>query len=204
MRRRDPMLSSRGTTPAAPPPDRPNQDQMTHHSLRARLGVLIAITLAGVAADQLVKALMRTMLADGPRTLIPGVMDLVLVENSGAAFSLGEGATPLFVLVALAVVAAVAYFIARTPQASLALVVSMSCVAAGGLGNMVDRLAKGTVTDFFCTTFVSFPVFNVADIFVTLGVLVTFVLFMRMPPESVEPGDKSLARDDAGADSREA
>ena len=169
---------------------------MTHHSLRARLGVLIAITLAGVAADQLVKALMRTLLASGPRTLIPGVLDLVLVENSGAAFSLAEGATPVFVLAALAVAAGVTAFVVRTPTASLPLVASLSCVAAGGLGNLIDRLVKGTVTDFFCTTFVTFPVFNVADILVTLGVAVSLVLFVRMPdPDAADAkcatGDKS-------------
>ena len=59
------------------------------------------------------------------------------------------------------------------------LVVSLACVAGGGVGNMLDRLLRGSVTDFLCTTFMDFPVFNVADILVTLGVIATLVLVAR-------------------------
>ena len=54
---------------------------------------------------------------------------------------------------------------------------TLSAVSAGGVGNMIDRIASGTVTDFFATTFVSFPVFNVADILVTCGVVASLALY---------------------------
>ena len=50
-------------------------------------------------------------------------------------------------------------------------------VLGGGVGNMIDRMVMGYVTDFLATTFVSFPVFNVADMFVTCGVVISFVIY---------------------------
>lgn len=129
--------------------------------------------------DQATKAWARTALADGPMTLVEGVMDLSLTYNTGAAFSMGQGAGALFALLALAVAVAVFLVVWRHPEMPPALVVSLSCVAGGGLGNMVDRLVFGRVTDFLATTFVSFPVFNVADSFITVGVVVSLVLFWR-------------------------
>lgn len=129
--------------------------------------------------DQATKAWARLALADGPMTLVEGVMDLSLTYNTGAAFSLGQGAGVVFALVAVAAVVAVFYVVWRHPEMPRALVVSLSCVAGGGLGNMVDRLAFGMVTDFLRTTFVDFPVFNVADAFITVGVAASVVLLWR-------------------------
>ena len=58
------------------------------------------------------------------------------------------------------------------------LTVGLSCVAGGGIGNMIDRLVQGSVTDFLATTFIDFPVFNVADIFVTCGVAVCLLIVL--------------------------
>ena len=55
----------------------------------------------------------------------------------------------------------------------------MSTNAGGGIGNAIDRVVAGKVTDFFATTFMDFAVFNVADIFITCGVVVAFVLWTR-------------------------
>ena len=64
-------------------------------------------------------------------------------------------------------------------RSGTALTVALGAVAGGGVGNMIDRLAQGAVTDFFRTTFVDFPVFNVADIAITCGFVVAFVLYWR-------------------------
>lgn len=133
-----------------------------------------------VIADQATKVAVRHLMPVGTpaRTLIPGVLDLLRVENTGAAFSIGRGATWLFVGCAIAafVVACVVVWRNDLP---FGLVVSLGCIAGGGLGNMIDRLAKGSVTDFLATAFIDFPVFNVADIFVTCGVAVGLVLYLR-------------------------
>ena len=68
----------------------------------------------------------------------------------------------------------------------LALACALGAVAGGGVGNLIDRVAAGGVTDFFATAFVDFPVFNVADIFVTCGVVLVLVLWWRWDKERGE------------------
>ena len=136
--------------------------------------------IIAVIADQATKVAVRHVmpLGSAPRTLIPGVLDLARVENTGAAFSIGEGSTWFFVGCAM-----VAFVVACTlvwrNDLPFPLVLSLGCVAGGGVGNMIDRIATGSVTDFLATTFIDFPVFNVADIFVTCGVAVSLLLYLR-------------------------
>lgn len=165
----------------------------------ARVGAFVGIAAAGVIADQATKALMRAMLVPGERTtLIDGVMDLLLVENTGAAFSIGEGATWLFSLVALAVVVLALAWVVRDGSMRPALVVSLACVAGGGAGNLIDRVVRGSVTDFLATAFIDFPVFNVADILVTLGVIVSFLLVLADGRDQDEDGGVEKGRGDEG------
>ena len=144
------------------------------------MGLFVLVAAAVVLLDQLSKAAARAALVPGePVTLVPGVMDLSLIYNTGAAFSLGEGAGPLFVLVAAAICAAGLVVAWRRPDIPLPLLLTVACVAGGGVGNAIDRVALGAVTDFFKTTFMNFAIFNVADIFVTCGVPIAFVLWWR-------------------------
>lgn len=137
-----------------------------------RTGLFLAAAAFAVVLDQLTKAWIRTALPEtgDAAPLVPGVIRLLHVENTGAAFSLGEGSGWLFVLIALAI-AAFAFAVVWKEDISWGFAVSLASVAGGGIGNMIDRLWQGSVTDFFATEFMSFPVFNVADIFVTLGVI---------------------------------
>lgn len=143
------------------------------------MGLAALVCALVVVVDQVTKAWARAALASGSVTLIPGVLDLRLTFNTGAAFSMGQGAGWVFVAVALAVLAAVFWAVSTSPGMPLALVTSLACVAGGGLGNMVDRVLAGQVTDFLATAFIDFPIFNVADCFVTCGVVVSLVLFWR-------------------------
>lgn len=143
-----------------------------------RLSVFWLVVCLVVAFDQATKAAVRVVLPHGSMTFIPGVLDLVHVENTGAAFSIGQGAGLLFVIVAIAVLAAAMLAVQRLNDLPMGLVVSTAFVAGGGVGNMIDRILKGSVTDFFATTFMDFPVFNVADIFVTVGVVLTMIGFL--------------------------
>lgn len=145
-----------------------------------RLALFVLVAAAVVALDQVSKAAARAALVPGePVTLIPGVMDLSLVYNTGAAFSLGEGAGPFFVLVAAAIALFGAWVAWRRVDMPTSLALVLAAVAGGGIGNAIDRVALGAVTDFFATTFVDFAIFNVADIFVTCGVFVALVLWWR-------------------------
>ena len=151
-----------------------------HESTAARLALLGAAAAAVVVLDQLSKAWVRAALVPGkPVTLIPHVMDLSLVYNTGAAFSMGEGKGLLFVLIAVAIAAGCAVLAYKEDTLPLPLAATLGCVAGGGIGNAIDRVVAGRVTDFFATTFMDFAVFNVADIFITCGVVVAFVLWCR-------------------------
>nr|WP_314638354.1 signal peptidase II [uncultured Olsenella sp.] len=135
---------------------------------------LLAVCLV-VVVDQAVKAAVRALYPVGEgETLIPGVLDLLHVENTGAAFSMARGMGPLLVVIAIAVLAGCVALVWRE-DIPLPLAVAIGCVAGGGVGNMIDRLFQGSVTDFLATRFVDFPVFNVADVFVTCGVAVSVV-----------------------------
>lgn len=150
----------------------------------ARVGLFVLVAAAVVLLDQLSKVVARAQLVPGePVTLIPGVMDLSLIYNTGAAFSLGEGAGPLFVVVAAVICVAGLWVAWRRTDVPLPLLVTVACVAGGGVGNAIDRVALGAVTDFFKTTFMNFAIFNVADIFVTCGVPIALVLWWRWDVE---------------------
>ncbi len=123
-----------------------------------------------VLVDQATKAAAIEVIADGSTVLIPGIINLVHVENTGAAFSIGEGGGVLFVLIALVFLVGSCSFVWREEDLPLGIVVSVALIAGGGLGNMIDRLMNGSVTDFLSTAFMNFPVFNVADMCVTVGV----------------------------------
>lgn len=135
------------------------------------------LAAAIVAADQVVKYLVVSGIAVGTRlTFLPGVLDLTYVQNTGAAFSTFQGAQWLFALVfaMLTVGLFYEYFRKRLPFTRF----DRWCIAAiygGGLGNMIDRLRLGYVVDMFETSFIRFPVFNVADIFITCGCIVLLV-----------------------------
>lgn len=153
-------------------------DRRTTSSRGLRIVVFWVVVCLAVMVDQATKAAVRASLPAEGDTLIPGVLDLTLVHNTGAAFSMGEGAGPLFVIIAGAVVVLALVFVWNQDGLPLPLVVSIACVAGGGTGNMIDRILEGSVTDFLETSFMDFPVFNVADILVTLGVAVTLVGYL--------------------------
>ena len=107
---------------------------------------------------------------------IPGLLGLTYVQNTGAAFSSFEGQQWLFslIFVGLTVVLAWEYFTKPQPFTTF----ERWCIAsiyAGGLGNMIDRVRLGYVVDMIETKFMVFPVFNVADIFITCGCIAMMV-----------------------------
>lgn len=150
-------------------------------SVRVRRLVLFALVAAAVVTlDQVSKAAVRAALSPGESvTLIPGVMDLSLIYNTGAAFSLGEGAGMLFAAIAAAMCAGGVYVAWRRADVPLSLLLTVATVVGGGIGNAIDRVTLGAVTDFFKTTFMNFAIFNVADIFVTCGVPIALILWWR-------------------------
>ncbi|MEE8680407.1 MAG: signal peptidase II [Olsenella sp.] len=147
---------------------------------RKRLTLFLAMAAVAVILDQIVKAWVRSALPKTGDTapFIPGVLRLLHVENTGAAFSMGEGRGFFFVAIAVAIFI-LALLAVWKEELSVPFALALGAVAGGGIGNMIDRLVQGSVTDFFATQFMDFPVFNVADIFVTLGVICVLICLIR-------------------------
>lgn len=169
--------------------------------MRWRLGVAGGVAFAVLLVDQLTKFAVRSVGDALHMTVIRSVIDFVFVRNIGAAFSMGEGHGIAFAVLALAVIIAIAVYLVRAPQLARLEVVGMAMVAAGAIGNAIDRLAMGFVTDFIAATFIDFPVFNVADIGITVGVVFSLVGYMFLSPASreVDATAELNARDEARA-----
>lgn len=130
-----------------------------------------------VVADQVTKALTVAHIAlGGEVAFLPGVLRFTYLQNTGAAFSSFEGQQWLFAALFVVFTGAllVEYFKKPLPFSRL----ERWCIAAiygGGLGNMIDRGRFGYVVDMIETEFMNFPVFNVADCFITCGCILLMV-----------------------------
>lgn len=131
-----------------------------------------AVALLVVVLDQVVKALVRARIPDnGTIPLWPGVFHLTHTRNPGMAFSLLEGATPLLVTAALFVMAVIVWVQWRHGKVMPALLgIAFALPLGGAAGNLIDRVLFGKVTDLFDFVLIHFPVFNVADAAITVGV----------------------------------
>ena len=133
-----------------------------------------------VVVDQAVKFWVRANIPLGESIpFLPHIMDLTYTQNTGAAFSILREHTWLLTLLSAVLVVIVALLVAKRFIAGRLGLVAATLVLAGGIGNLIDRVALGYVTDMFQTTFMDFAIFNVADSCLTIGVvlLVVYVLF---------------------------
>ena len=132
-----------------------------------------------VIVDRYVKLLiMQNLDLGGTAPLLPGLLRLQYVRNDGAAWSSFSGARWLLVGVTALGLGALFWFVTRLVRHPLG-VWSIWLVIGGGVGNLIDRVLFGYVVDMFATEFVNFPVFNVADIFVTCGVAAGAVYYLK-------------------------
>ncbi len=134
------------------------------------MGVILAIA-AMIGMDQLVKLwAIQVLQPAGSIPVIDGVFSLTYLENRGAAFSLLENRVWLLALVGIAIVAAIAWMIRKEIITGKLAKWSLYCILGGAIGNLLDRIFRGYVVDLFDFQLIHFPVFNVADIFVCVGV----------------------------------
>ncbi len=141
-----------------------------HSRSVARLQVY-GIAAMVVIADQLSKAWAVRELADGPRPFLPGLLDLVLTYNTGAAFSLFSGGAWILGLVSLLVAIAGVIWVARQEVLPARRLLGAAFLLGGAIGNGLDRWRSGAVVDFLALVPIHFPVFNLADVAINLAVL---------------------------------
>ncbi len=139
--------------------------------------IMAALVVVWILIDQATKASVKSF---QPNELIAGpflgIFDITLVHNTGAAWGLfGGNAMFLGIFSILVCVLAVIYLALAKPPASIGTVTGLSLVVAGGIGNAIDRFTNQYVVDFIRPVFIDFPVFNFADIGVTVGIVVFVV-----------------------------
>lgn len=154
--------------------------------MKSRAENLIAwVVVSGilVAADQYTKLLAVTHLkGQQPFVLIGNVFELLYSENRGAAFGMMQGKQGFFFAIAAIVLAAAAWAMIRMPGFEIrryhGLKLCVTMITAGAIGNMIDRTSQGYVVDFLYFKLIDFPIFNVADIYVTTATALLMVLLL--------------------------
>jgi signal peptidase II len=150
---------------------------------------LAAIVAAAVAADQVTKEVVARALAVGEEVQIAGPFSIHHVHNSGIAFGFFASATSIVIVVTAIAVGWMLLFFSRSGARHPVLPVALGLVLGGSLGNLLDRVRLGYVTDFLDFRF--WPAFNLADVFIVVGVAALFGALAggdrskRRPPRTV-------------------
>ena len=141
----------------------------------------LILVIVAVLIDQYTKYLAVTHLKDGSAfVLIDNVFELNYLENRGAAFGLLQNRQIFFVCVAILIFAFILYCYVRIPKTGRYLPLRLCgiFIVAGAAGNLIDRIRLGYVVDFFYFKVINFPIFNVADIYVTCSAIFLAVLLI--------------------------
>lgn len=166
-------------------------------------GAVLRVTVVAIAVlvvDQLSKALIRHDLVPGEMAEIVGPLDLTYVQNHGVAFGFAGGGGVGIVLVTVVILVALGVAFARNHDRRL-IWIPTGLIAGGAIGNLIDRIRIGSVTDF--VKFPHWPAFNVADMAITVGVIALAIVLLSEPepgPESTpEPETRPRAQREVGA-----
>lgn len=140
-------------------------------------GILLVIAI--VACDQLSKYAIRSLFNVNESVSVFGdFFELRYIQNDGAAFSSFAGKQAFLIAVSIIAIIGAAFFLRKMKSEGAMFKVALLCIIAGGIGNLIDRLLLGYVTDMLSFSIFP-PVFNIADIAVCLGcgILIVYVLF---------------------------
>jgi len=140
------------------------------------MGLLLLV----IGVDQLTKVWARTSLVDAPVTVWKNVFSFRLIYNTGASFGIFHNHTLALTIFSILGMLAIGVFYFLLPKTKkmrwMRLMLAM--IIAGGIGNIIDRIVFGKVTDMLSFDLINFPVFNVADIGVTCGAIVMCALWI--------------------------
>ncbi len=142
--------------------------------------ILFAVViLLTVALDQLVKYLSVVFLKPiDTFPIIRNVFHLTYCENTGAAFSMLSGARIFFIVITAVFIALLVWLIYSGRVQNVGAAYTMAVIAAGGIGNLIDRVLNGCVVDMFDFRLINFAIFNVADIAVTCGAVAFLIIYI--------------------------
>lgn len=143
--------------------------------------ITLLLVLFLIAIDQITKYLAYTLLMPvGQVHIIEGLFSLTYVENRGAAFGMLQGARWFFIVSTIIILIAIFLYcrgLAKVKPYNYVRI-SMLFITAGAIGNLIDRALLGYVIDFLHITYINFPVFNIADVYVVMGTLSYSILLI--------------------------
>lgn len=148
--------------------------------MKKYLSAIISIFVL-IFIDQYTKILALTHLKNqNPFVIWDGVFELCYLENRGAAFGILQNRQIFFIIMTAIVLIAIMFIYKRTPDTKkyLPLRLTIIFITAGAIGNMIDRIFRGYVVDFFYFSLIDFPIFNVADIYVTATFFLLAILLL--------------------------
>lgn len=148
-------------------------------SLRNKIIVLVVLSVAILALDLITKYVICGMFAENEGiTAIPYLFNIIVVHNEGAAWGILSGNQIGLIILSVLLFAFLIWYFVKEKKKSWLLVVSMAFIYGGCIGNLFDRIVFGYVRDFIQFAFwQSFPIFNFADVFLTVGVIL-FAIYL--------------------------
>ena len=146
------------------------------------IGTTVVVTLLILAIDQLTKYLIAAKMTIGDSyTVIPHFLNITSHRNNGAAWGILSGKMGFFVIITLIILAILIIFYIKEAKGNLFMQIALSLLFAGAIGNFIDRLFHGEVVDFIDTNIFGydFPIFNVADSSLTVGVIFIIIALLK-------------------------
>lgn len=135
----------------------------------------LILSILFVIVDQVVKMwIVNNFSLHEGMEFIKGIVSILYVRNTGAAWGMFEGKMFFFYLITAVAVGTLLYLMFKEKGKSKLLLTAYSLILAGAVGNFIDRIRLGYVVDMFKFEFIDFPIFNVADICLTIGVIFLF------------------------------
>ena len=147
----------------------------------------LLVLLALLALDQYTKYLAIVQLKNqAPIVLWKDVLELQYLENRGSAFGMLQNQKYFILFVGFVFMAVLLFFLFKLPRTKkfYVVLVALSAIIAGGLGNMIDRVRFDYVVDFISFVLIDFPIFNVADCYIVVFTILLFLLFLFVYKES--------------------
>lgn len=151
-----------------------------------RIIIDILAILLFIFLDQFTKYLAVVKLKyNPPYVLIDGVLEFNYLENKGAAFGMLQDKKTLFIFMTVIMLTVVFYVLLKLPNEKkfVSWQIFLCLICAGGVGNMIDRVRFDYVVDFIYFVLIDFPVFNLADILITIGTVLFFIVILFFTKE---------------------
>ena len=138
--------------------------------------IIIIFGIAILLIDELTNALV----IEQNLIVIPNIINITYTENTGMAFGIGQNNLFFIIIINIIVLGIIIKLIKeKQEQIDLKILTSLILILSGGIGNLIDRIFRGYVVDFIDINFMSFPNFNIADISITVGILILIISIIK-------------------------